>query len=124
MQPRRLGDAKNALIVVAFACSVAAQGVQPPVPPGTPQTENGRRLFMAYYCYSCHGTEGHGGAGPRLVVGATPDAMIRYVRKPTGGNMPAYTSKSISDSELRDIHAYLRSIPASPSARTIELLRR
>ena len=86
--------------------------------------ERGRQLFMSYYCYSCHGTQGHGGAGPRLVVGQSPEALIRYVRKPTGGGMPAYTSKSIDDQDLRDIHAYLRSIPASPSAKTIPMLNR
>ena len=89
-----------------------------------PSAEHGKRLFMTYYCYSCHGTQGLGGAGPRIVVGASPETMIRYVRKPTGGNMPAYTSKSISDAELRDIHAYLRSIPSSPSAKTIPMLNR
>ena len=89
-----------------------------------PSAENGKRLFMTYYCYACHGTEGHGGAGPRLVVSASADALVRYVRKPTGGGMPAYTSRSISDRELRDIHAYLRSIPSSPPAKTISLLNR
>lgn len=84
----------------------------------------GKRVFMEYYCYSCHGTDGQGGAGPRLVVGESPDRLIRYVRKPTGGNMPAYTSKSISDRDLRDIHAYLRSIKPSPAAKTIPLLNR
>ena len=79
---------------------------------------------MTDFCYSCHGTDGQGGAGPHLVVGAAPDALIRYVRKPTGPNMPAYTSTSISDADLRDIHAYLRSIPASPPASSIPLLNR
>ena len=89
-----------------------------------PSADRGKRLFMSYYCYSCHGTQGQGGAGPRIRVGEAPEAMIRYVRKPTGGNMPAYTSKSITDGELRDIHAYLRSIPPSPSANAIPLLSR
>ncbi len=95
-----------------------ARGFQP-----TGAAERGKQLFASYYCYSCHGTQGHGGAGPHLVVGATPDALIRYVRKPTGA-MPAYTSRSISDEQLRDIHAYLRSIPASPAAKTIPMLQR
>jgi ubiquinol-cytochrome c reductase cytochrome c subunit len=124
MKPQMRTVTTTAFVAAAFACCVGARAFQASEQPSAASAENGRRLFMTYYCYSCHGTEGHGGAGPRVVVGATPDAMIRYVRKPTGGNMPAYTRKSISDAELRDIHAYLRSIPASPSAPTIELLRR
>ena len=108
----------KALLILA-TIAAAARGAQPSGP-----VENGRRLFMANYCYSCHGTRGDGGAGPRLVVGQTADGLIRYVRKPTGGSMPAYTSKSISDRDLRDIHAYLRSIPPSPSAKTIPILQR
>jgi mono/diheme cytochrome c family protein len=91
-------------------------------PPGNP--DRGHRVFMEYFCYSCHGTDGQGGAGPRLAVTADADRFIRYVRKPTGGNMPAYTSKSIAEQDLRDIHAYLRLVRPSPSAKTIDLLRR
>jgi len=77
---------------------------------------------MTYYCYSCHGTEGQGGA-VRGSSRARPPIMIRDVRKPTGGNMPPYTSKVISDQDLIDIHAYLRSIPPSPAAKTLPLLQ-
>jgi ubiquinol-cytochrome c reductase cytochrome c subunit len=107
--------------VVAFVlvmCAVAQAALQQ-----IANADNGKRLFMTYYCYSCHGTEGQGGAGPRLVARATPDSLIRYVRKPTGGNMPAYTSKVIADKDLMDIHAYLRSVPPSPPAKTIALLQ-
>lgn len=83
---------------------------------------NGRRVFSEYYCYACHGTEGQGGAGPRLIARATADPLIRYVRKPSGV-MPAYTSKVISEQDLVDIHAYLKSISPSPSAKSIPLLQ-
>jgi mono/diheme cytochrome c family protein len=82
----------------------------------------GKRLFADYYCYACHGTEGQGGAGPRLIARATADPLIRYVRKP-GGVMPAYTSHVISEQDLVDIHAYLKSIPPSPPAKSIPLLQ-
>jgi mono/diheme cytochrome c family protein len=110
---------KTVVLVTAFAMIVGLQ----PSGIGNGNAETGKRLFMAYYCYSCHGTEGHGGAGPRIIARATPDSLIRYVRKPTGGNMPPYTSAVISEPELRDIHAYLRSVPPSPPAKSIPLLQ-
>lgn len=89
----------------------------------SPNAENGKRVFMAYYCYACHGTEGQGGAGPRLVVRGTAEPLIRYVRKPTG-TMPPYTSKVISEQDLRDIDAFLRAVPASAPAKDIPLLNK
>jgi mono/diheme cytochrome c family protein len=88
----------------------------------TGNAENGKRVFTNYYCYACHGTEGQGGAGPRLIARATADPLIRYVRKPSGV-MPAYTSTVISEQDLIDIHAYLKSIPPSPPAKSIPLLQ-
>jgi mono/diheme cytochrome c family protein len=103
-------------LVAGFGASAAAQ-------PSAGNAGNGKRLFMSYYCYSCHGTEGQGGAGPKILARASADPLIRYVRKPSGSNMPPYTSKVISDQDLVDINAYLQSIPASPSAKTIPLLQ-
>jgi mono/diheme cytochrome c family protein len=110
------------VVVVAFVVAgtpLVARRLQP----SGGDAANGKKLFMTYYCYSCHGTEGQGGAGPRLIARATADPLIRYVRKPTGGNMPPYTSKVIADQQLIDINAYLRSLPPSPPARSIPLLQ-
>jgi hypothetical protein len=38
--------------------------------------------------------------------------------------MPAYTSKAITEQELRDIYEYLRSIPTSAAAKDIPLLNK
>jgi ubiquinol-cytochrome c reductase cytochrome c subunit len=129
MQPRRHEGTNRTykfksswfrVFVVAFVLA-GRFGVEAGQAPRSATAENGKRLFMSYYCYACHGTEGQGGVGPRLVARATPDSLIRYVRKPSG-IMPAYTSKVISEQDLRDIHAYLRSVPASPPARNIPIL--
>jgi mono/diheme cytochrome c family protein len=108
------------VFVVAFV--LMPQPAHPSQSIAPPNAGNGKRLFMTHFCYSCHGTEGQGGAGPRLVARATPDSLVRYVRKPSGV-MPAYTSKSISERDLIDIHAYLRSIPPPRSAASIALLQ-
>ena len=97
----------------------AAMGTQP-----APNVENGKRLFLRDGCYQCHGYVGQGGsAGSR--IGATAlneQAFIRYVRRPTG-SMPAYTDKVISDHELSDIHAYMKTMPAPKAAKDVPLLK-
>ena len=86
--------------------------------------ENGQRLFAKYGCYACHLSHGQGSrvTGVRLGPPAIPlSAFISYVRKPTG-DMPPYTQKTLSNEELADMYAFLRSVPQSPSWTTIPLL--
>ena len=47
--------------------------------------------------------------------------VTNYVRKPTGA-MPAYTEKILSDKELTDIFAYLKSLPPAKAVKDIPLL--
>jgi len=85
--------------------------------------ENGKRLFMKNNCYYCHGTTGQGGRdGARIAQTALNlQGLMRYVRKPTGG-MPAFTEKILTDQELTDIYAYLKSLPAAKTPKDIPLL--
>jgi mono/diheme cytochrome c family protein len=118
-KPRKRENTKAfiALVIMLVADQYGSSGQQAKVG----DAGNGKRVFTSYYCYACHGTEGQGGVGPRLIARATADPLIRYVRKPSGV-MPAYTSKVISEQDLIDIHAYLKSIPPSPPAKSIPLL--
>ena len=99
-----------------------AQAPKPAAPAGNAQ--NGKRIFISYGCYQCHGREGQGSqaTGPRIGPPQLPLAgVIAYVRHPAG-QMPPYTSKVVSDSELADIYAFLQSIPQPPPAKSIPLL--
>ena len=78
----------------------------------------GKVLFTKNGCYECHGTVGQGGTGPRI---APRTGSIAYIRKPAA-QMPPYTAKVMSDSEVADVQAYLMSIPAPPAAKSIALL--
>jgi mono/diheme cytochrome c family protein len=84
---------------------------------------HGKVLFTRIGCYECHGYAGQGGrAGARIVpMPFEAEDMIRYVRRPPG-EMPAYTEKVVSDRDLKDIYAYLRSFPASKAVKDIPLL--
>ena len=77
--------------------------------------ETGKKLYESYGCYQCHGREAQGSSatGPRL--GPKPiafTAFSRYVRRPTG-QMPPYTSKVVSDSDMADIYAFVQARPAA-----------
>ena len=85
--------------------------------------ENGKRLFTRDGCYECHGYVGQGTiAGARLAPPVlNAQGMIRYIRKPAGA-MPAFTDKVLSDQEVNDIYAYLKTIPAPKPVKDIPLL--
>ena len=85
--------------------------------------EDGRRLYERDGCYECHGHSGQGSRdGPRLADTSLPvQVLIRYVRRPFGA-MPAFTEKVVSDRELTDIYAFLKSLPAAKPAKEIPLL--
>jgi len=104
---------------IASAVAVAAQ----PQPASTGNMPAGRDLYLRYSCYACHGYDGHGGAGARLVpLAMTVTRFTAYVRDPR--RMPPYTEKVLTDAQLADLFAYLKSLPASPSADQIPLLAR
>jgi mono/diheme cytochrome c family protein len=85
--------------------------------------ENGKRIFVRDGCYECHGYAGQGTiAGARLAPPVlNAQGMIRYVRRPAGA-MPAFTDKVLSDQEVNDIYAYLKTIPAPKPVKDIPLL--
>jgi len=104
------------VIILLFA-ALALQAQSP-----TGNAENGGKLFNTKYrCYSCHGWDGHGGSGARLVPMKLPEAaFVAYVRSPK--QMPSYSAKMVSDAELTDIYAYIKTLPLSPDAKDIPLL--
>jgi mono/diheme cytochrome c family protein len=85
--------------------------------------ENGKRVFVRDGCYECHGYNGQGTiAGARLAPPVlNAQGMIRYVRRPAG-SMPAFTDKVLSDQEVNDIYAYLKTMPAPKPVKDIPLL--
>ena len=98
----------------AFAAQAAPQG----------DATKGKANFERVGCYQCHGHQGQGGReGPRIAdpVPLAWPALQAWVRT-TSGDMPPYTTKVLSDSELVDIYAYLQSVPKAPDFKSIPLL--
>ena len=85
------------------------------VPSGDGQ--KGKLIFKRQGCDKCHGSMGEGfstpgqeGGVPRIA--STPLALsnfVRLVRNPKG-QMPAFDSERVSDSDLADVYAFLKSL--------------
>jgi len=109
------------IILITILLTGAVAIAQQAAPAGN--ADNGKRLFTRDGCWECHGWSGQGGRdGARLADTALSTAQLtRYVRKPTGA-MPAYIDKVLTDQELADIWAYLKSMPTPKAAKDIPLL--
>lgn len=82
--------------------------------------DNGKKIFASQNCGSCHGADAQGGVGP--LIGPPPGTMAQFVvsvRQPTG-QMPAYSDKQVSDQELTDLYAYLKTM-GSPAQAAVTL---
>jgi mono/diheme cytochrome c family protein len=109
------------LIIPIFSAALVAQVSGQQAPQGNP--EKGRQVFLKDGCYSCHGYDGHGGVAPKLAPRPIPAvAFIAIVRHPPASAMPTYSPKVMSDAELTDVWAYLKSIPDPPAVKNIPLL--
>jgi len=110
---------KRILGIVLFALPLVALAQTAPAG----NADKGKQTFMKQNCYYCHGTVGQGSRdGARIYNTAlNADGLIRYVRKPAGA-MPAFTEKLMSDQDLRDVYAYLKSLPAPKAPKDIPLL--
>jgi ubiquinol-cytochrome c reductase cytochrome c subunit len=112
--------------VMSIALTAHAGIAQAPAAaPPAGDAEKGKALFVKNGCYQCHNYEGHGGAaGARLAPNPLPfRTFVAYVRSPRG-DMPPYTAKVMSEQDLADVHAYLRSRPRPPAVASIPLLAR
>ena len=109
--------------VFAFLMASVAASAQAPAAPASGNAQPGKEPYLKYSCYACHGYDGHGGSGARLVpLAMTASRFTAYVRNPR--RMPPYTAKVLSDAQLADLFAYIKSLPVSPPADQIPLLSR
>ena len=89
----------------------------------TGNLQRGKVVFeTTLRCFACHGYDGQTGS-PRLVpMARAEDIFLAYVRKPATAGMPSFAATP--EQELRDVYAYIRSIPqAAPAAESIPLLK-
>jgi mono/diheme cytochrome c family protein len=130
---RRTGMKKSFGALLIFAGAIlllnipVARAQQSSEAPPSGNAQNGKKLFNTVGCYECHGRQGQGATQTGAARIGPPQLSFEgfqsYVRKPTN-QMPPYTSKAISDGDLADIYAYLKSIPMPPKGKDIPLLNK
>jgi mono/diheme cytochrome c family protein len=110
-------------LAVSVTVSVSAAPQSPTQAAPIGNAETGKRLYEKQTCFFCHGTAGQGGNdGARIaVVARNLQSFTRYVRQPSG-RMPAFTDKILSDQDVADIFAYVRSLPQAKAVKDIPLL--
>jgi mono/diheme cytochrome c family protein len=87
--------------------------------------KNGKAVYTADGCYECHGREAQGGAGtgPKLGPSPIPYSVFAFQIRSPRDQMPPYTIKVLSDTELADIYAFVQSVPQPPKVDSIPQLK-
>jgi mono/diheme cytochrome c family protein len=75
--------------------------------------EHGKTLFATWRCADCHGENAQGQVGSALAATTLNfDAFSLAVRE-TRPPKPAFSEAELSDGDLRDIYAWVQTLPAS-----------
>lgn len=87
---------------------------------------NGKRTYVAVGCFTCHGRAGQGGAynypAPVLAQTRLPVQAFTVIVRAGPNDMPAYPEAVLSDKDLADIHAFLRSLPGRRAVSDLPIL--
>jgi len=111
-------------LVWGILAPVAALSILASSAAGQGNAGKGKQLFLDYSCYACHGYSGQNGPGNRLVPMKMPQAVFTaYVRRPNSKQMPSYSPKVMTDAQLGDVWAFVRTLPDAPKADDIKLLK-
>ena len=103
------------LALIALVSTATAQG----------NANAGKELWNKYTCYGCHGFSGQNGPGLRLVpMRMTVENFTKFVRTPGEPvRMPPYSEKVLTDAQVADVWAFLKTLPDAPAAKDIKLLQ-
>ena len=89
-------------LFISAASALRASAATDDPPPG--------QVAYDRVCKVCHGPEGQGNAGPALVPFEMEDDELLAKVREGGGEMPPVSANRLSDEEVKQIAAYLRSL--------------
>ena len=109
----------------AVMLGVAGGGAQAQDAPAGDAAQ-GKTVFLKEMCFTCHGRSGQGGAynGPAPILAQTAmpfEGFKAQIRNPVD-DMPAYPDAVLSDKDIADIYAFVKSLPGPRSPKDIPIL--
>ena len=98
------------LLLLAAACGTAKRGepAYASVPDSEPAIAQGRVVFNNF-CHKCH-PGGEAGLGPAFNDKPLPGFLMRFQVRHGLGVMPAFKERVISDDELDNLIAYIKTL--------------
>ena len=120
-----------AILILGFAVASASAA---DAPPGG-DAAHGKQLFHAHGCYGCHGFNGETGArdlvatNSPLIADLSTFAMFLRLRGDQApllpsSRMPNYPASALSDADLRDLYAYVRTFKLdAPAVKDVPTLK-
>jgi len=114
-----------ASVFAAATLGVAGGGAQAQDAPAG-DAAKGNAVFLKELCFTCHGRSGQGGAynGPAPILAQTAmpfEGFKAQIRNPVN-DMPAYPDAVLSDKDIADIYAFVKSLPGARSPKDIPIL--
>jgi mono/diheme cytochrome c family protein len=102
-------------IGLALAIGILASATPEVNAQATGDPARGLQVMQANNCLGCHGgPQLTGNIGPRLAgTSLTYEQFLAKVRS-GGGRMPPYPASAVSDEDVRNVHAYARSLSTAP----------
>lgn len=106
------------VLVLAFVLAACSSPSSAPAPAATAapaattagDPAAGQKVWASQPCSGCHGANAEGGSAPKLAATARSyDRVLAQVRK-GGGPMPAFPADQISDQDVQNLYAWLKSL--------------
>ena len=112
-----------ALLAAGLGAGAGARAQQAP----SGNAAHGRELYLSTGCFECHGRDGQGGAfnGPVPSLAHTElgfETFRDQLRQPAN-DMPAYAAAVMSDQDVADLLAFVRTLPGPRPPRDIAILK-
>lgn len=128
--PRGCAASRIATVVLGVLVLAGIAPASAASPVGNPA--RGRALFVKNGCYACHGYDGQGSIYTGLRIAPDPppwQVIAAFIRNPPGLKrpysnwplfvMPPFTANMVTDRDVRDICAYLKSVPGPAALESI-----